>query len=476
MRILNIRIGLATNSSSTHSIIVLPKGVVAKGIPPYESQCFGWDPFQLVGKDKIDYLAQSLYRQLLEQVGQDIALTVVQDWCGVDLDLGGYVDHQSALTFPRNWDGRGIDKGFFDAFKAFLEREDIVIGGGNDNEYSTPPVMDSGGQRPDMLNGLPKEDYGSTYVARQDGDYWTIFHRGSGTKLRITFEGDDFESMPTRSSAPELVDIKITDYCPYECAFCYQGSTKEGQHASVDWLGSLAYKLGKAKVFEVALGGGEPTLHPHFVDILGRFRYYGIVPNFTTKNLGWLEDEEKREAIFDRAGAFAYSVENAKDVNRLAESLERLDVTYTHRFDPGYRKITVQHIVGVVEEYEFLKVLMACTKHRLPLTLLGYKDVGRGPEFGRKPEAKWLDILSDFCSTNWMCVGIDTALVDRYWDQLVEKGISKRLMTREEGQFSCYIDAVDKTMNTSSYNNKPGVSIPDIYSTDIIALYRDLPR
>ena len=57
MKILNVPLGLATNSSSTHSIVFLPRGVRARPVDPRDgSQCYGWDCFQLVDPDrKRDY-------------------------------------------------------------------------------------------------------------------------------------------------------------------------------------------------------------------------------------------------------------------------------------------------------------------------------------------------------------------------------------------------------------------------------------
>lgn len=476
MKILNVRLGLATNSSSTHSLIFLPKGAKASEISESNGrQCYGWDYFQLtMPESKLDYLAQSLYQQLKYEVGEEIAKTVAKEWSGRPIDVEGYVDHQSQWTFPRDWEGKGINKEFFEDFKTFLVRDDIVIAGGNDNDEGEPEALSTGGVTPAGLNKMPEEAYGCPFVARKDGDYWTIFNRSNGAKIRMTFKGHDFDVVPKRSSAPELIDIKITDYCPFECAYCYQGSTKEGKHADDGWLTSLAYKLKDMQVFEVAIGGGEPTLHPNFVEILRHFRWNNIVPNFTTKNLGWLKDKKKADEILKHAGAFAYSCEKAEDVNELASILKKRKIEHQECYT-NYRAITVQHVVGVAEEEEFRKILMACAEHHFQLTLLGYKMVGRGPEFGAKPSSKWLDIVKEVCEEKYLRVGIDTALADRHWDDLIAAGVPSHCMTRVEGQFSCYIDAVTRTINTSSYTDKPGLDIGNVYRQDIAELYQALP-
>jgi hypothetical protein len=480
MKILNIRLGLATNSSSTHSIIFLPRGASAVPIDPAGGPgSYGWDRFQLTDADsKIDYLSTTLHHQLECEVGRDVADAVVRDWCGRSADPSGYVDHQSRITLPRGWDGRGIDREFFEDFKALLLRSDVVVAGGNDNDdVGGPDALDSGGLT--ILSEIPVEGYsethGSPWVARKDhSGYWTIFNRDTGAKIRMTLQGSEPGSLrgpPERSGAPELVDVKITDYCPFGCGYCYQDSTTDGKHASHGWIASLASKLGEMRVFEVALGGGEPTLHPKFDDILCSFRRAGVVPSFTTKNLAWLRDRERSQRILGAAGAFAYSAETPDQVRDLAVALRESDVNL---LEYGCRRATIQHVVGVVEEGPFRDVLLACADESIPITLLGYKQVGRGPRFGTRPSDRWLEILARVCEDHHLRVGIDTALADRHWDALLAAGVPGHCLTRVEGQFSCYVDAVAQTINTSSYADSPGV--PILQGVDLGMLYRDLPR
>ncbi len=476
MKIHNIRLGLATNSSSTHSIVFFPKWLGnAKEIEPeYGPNNYGWDRFQLVSPNaKLGYLAQSLYSQLYQTVGEGIARLVVREWVGTDPDSGGLVDHQSTLDFPYNWDGKGLNHEFITDFKHFLLQDDIVIAGGNDNEEAVAPVLEKGG-RPIKVMELEGRGLGMKgCVARKDDGYWTIFNRTTGAKLRVSFDPMVTTPLVKRSKAPELVDIKITDFCPFGCQFCYQDSTLVGEHGNKDLIYHLASALGDMNVFEVAIGGGEPTLHPNFAELLADFRRYGVVPNFTTKSLGWLKDPKQREPILKHMGAFAFSAETADEVDQLADTMSKADLVGAYYAD-GVR-VTIQHVIGVAEESEFRKILNRCAKHMFPVTLLGYKQVGRGPSFGQKPSAKWLKILRDICDRHHLTVGIDTALADRYWDDLLAAGVPESCLTRTEGQFSCYIDAVARTMHTSSYSGTPGVSIGNhVFADKLETIYREL--
>jgi hypothetical protein len=91
----------------------------------------------------------------------------------------------------------------------------------------------------------------------------------------------------------DLVDIQTTSRTFYANGFathnCYQGSTRAGKHASLEAVVSYIQELAKLDVFEIAYGGGEPTLHPNFKDIILETKQAGITPNFTTKNVKWLQ-------------------------------------------------------------------------------------------------------------------------------------------------------------------------------------------
>ena len=78
---------------------------------------------------------------------------------------------------------------------------------------------------------------------------------------------------------PEFYDVKITDYCEGNCSYCYMDSTCKGKHHT-DILGKIDSYFGKMsdneRPFQVAIGGGEPTTHPEFIECLAKFSDLGI--------------------------------------------------------------------------------------------------------------------------------------------------------------------------------------------------------
>jgi hypothetical protein len=384
----------------------------------------------------------------MQQVASsEVAHAVAEAWSGVRLapadEYEDYVDHQSLWTLPLDWTGKSVDKDFFDELHTFLMRDDVVVLGGNDNTEESHPLDKGRAYR----IGLELEGNSRDLVCRKDEgqNYWTLFNRSTGTKIRMSFENDGKRLEPTKAMAPELVDVKITDYCPFNCAFCYQDSTVKGSHADKRFVDSLAGALGDMRVFEVAIGGGEPTLHPDFLEILQGFRQKGIVPNFTTKNLTWLNDHAMRPRVLELAGAFAYSVEKAADLEKLAALRDVYSIPE--------RQLNCQYVMGTTGLYEFERLLEAAAERRMRVTLLGYKQDGRGDQFKPEDYSGWPAVLKKIHDEHkWgIRIGIDTALAREYQGQLADLGVPKWCYEVEEGKFSMYVDAVTKRTAKSSY-------------------------
>lgn len=87
---------------------------------------------------------------------------------------------------------------------------------------------------------------------------------------------------------PEFYDVKITNRCPGKCDFCYQDSKENDCHYdnAVEKIKSFFGGMSEnQRPFQVAIGGGEPTFHPDFVEILKTFHELGIMPNYTTNGM-----------------------------------------------------------------------------------------------------------------------------------------------------------------------------------------------
>ena len=70
------------------------------------------------------------------------------------------------------------------------------------------------------------------------------------------------------STSPRQVSIALTNVCDLHCAYCYAPKHKASLHTD-QMLGWLK-ELDTEGCLGIGFGGGEPTLHPDFVDICKR--------------------------------------------------------------------------------------------------------------------------------------------------------------------------------------------------------------
>jgi len=73
-------------------------------------------------------------------------------------------------------------------------------------------------------------------------------------------------SLPLDSSAPLDVELDITAKCQLDCAYC-SAAPLLGAEIPTEKAIALLHELKRLKVFTLLLSGGEPTLHPGFLQI-----------------------------------------------------------------------------------------------------------------------------------------------------------------------------------------------------------------
>ena len=499
MRIENIRLGHATNSSSNHSIICFnPKFKHNLKENIFDStNGFGWEDFTLTTvEEKTKYIISNLYHALSPifkgdgiipaMILNELFPNEMKNYFDFNiLDVLNNnkipfenIDHQSILSIPKRsvsvstietekyltpkphysysdlndiksnpkYD---INYEFLRDLVNFVKNENVVIFGGNDNDDST-----------ELIDSLANEinfDYrqydnflGSYSKTIKDGKYWKIFNVISGAKVTFTF--DNYAPPYTKSSVPELVDLKITNMCKCDCNFCYQNSHKNGNHAGMDNISHIANVLHKFGVLEVAIGGGDPLEHPEFYRILNIFSGFGIVPSFSTKNYNFFYDESFVK-IYNTCGRMAFSISNMLDFENFMNSFEmsKLDRTV-------FNKISL-HIIPEMFENEELLHIAKNVPYGTTIVFLGYKPVGRGIKYGHTPNKNYKDVLRKFYSDSrydfrFSNISLDTCAAKECEDLIKELNIPNEMYKIEEGKFSCYIDAVDMKMAKSSYDGE----------------------
>lgn len=448
----NLRAGFATNSSSSHSVVLIPEDMVGKFEPINADEItFGSNEFRLVStEDKMRYLAAQLmssatdkkklikiFEPHVSNIAELVASTEPED----DEDAYNYgygnfyVEGNSQITHPAD----PLHPAYVRTLTELFQSDRIVVVGGRDDSANYPFVMQ--GCEEEALFETLKASYNT--IVRTEGEHITIFDKVNGNKVRMSVKDVPY----LKSSVPELVDLKITDYCAAGCNFCYQSSTEAGKHADMKTLKRAVSLLADMKVFEIAIGGGEPTDHPEFVEILKMIHDKEMVANFTTLSNRWLADANKLAAVQGMVKSIGVSCSSAKALS-LVEEINAV-------VNPGWTRVKVmaQHVVGAQPLWVTAEFINAALAKKIPILLLGYKNVGFGKDFTRHDEGQDVAFFLKMAVSSFKdaSVSVDTALLDQYptIPKLLDAPLS--LTTSPEGKFSCYIDAVTGQMAASSY-------------------------
>lgn len=271
-------------------------------------------------------------------------------------------------------------------------------------------------------------------TVRFDKNAVLFFDKRNGTKLRLALGKYD------KASKPELVDMKLTDFCSFGCTFCYQGSTLKGKHASMENIEFAINEFKKVGVCEIAFGGGEILEMDNIVEIIQKVHASGIVPNFTTKLPGRVRaiwDE-----IGDLIGGFAYSAETSAQVESFAKLMKAGGIPTS--------KMNLHYVMGLGDRQHFRDYLIKAFDNDLRVTLLGYKTTGRGKDVIPHPYDWWIQEVTSLINEG-LCpsLSIDTPMAGQYAGEMP---IDSRMFFTSEGQYSMYLDAVSMKFGASSFD------------------------
>jgi radical SAM protein with 4Fe4S-binding SPASM domain len=165
----------------------------------------------------------------------------------------------------------------------------------------------------------------------KEDHYTSIFNQKTG--LFIRKEDTGYKEPSWASHGPELLDISITNYCTKLCEICYRNSNLYGHHMSILDLKIILKQAKEIGVQQIAIGGGNPNQHPHFIEILELIRQkYCIVPSYTTNGVGINDNIIK--ATKENCGVIAVSIssfrkQNYDIINKLINADIKTNIHFT---------------------------------------------------------------------------------------------------------------------------------------------------
>lgn len=136
-----------------------------------------------------------------------------------------------------------------------------------------------------------------------ESNYKSFWYNGKTMRFVI-----DPNKPITELKYPEFYDVKITGHCEGNCQWCYMDSKNDNDHYDniVEKVNNYFGRMSEnERPYQVAIGGGEPTTHPEFINLLEAFNLLGIEPNYTTN--GMYIKEEIYNASIDLCGGVALS-------------------------------------------------------------------------------------------------------------------------------------------------------------------------
>jgi hypothetical protein len=468
--------GFATNSSSSHHVIRVKSEYL-------NAPCFaGKNPINdfysadfilRTSRQKHRFLAAVAYEhyQIKHKLPHEEARLLVKHQFGIDLPNGGGGDYNSEYVFPSPRVRRQSMQDLFQwLIKVIVQDENAFVIGfyGYFEEFLQDLVPSDAIENYEWFRNFScyyrcQSEFGEEFTFLLDPlGHMVIFHRKTGHKCRIHPAG---ELPPARASVPELVDLKITEYCSKNCAYCLDDSSPGGKHAELWNLSHLVQFLGEWGVFEVAIGGGEPTAHPEFCSILEELSNAGIVVNFSTGSLDWFDNIHLCRAVSEYVSGVAYSIQSAQDIqnwmDHIAEFKEKVGA-----FPQKY----VHYILGLFPISNAVDVLRVALEQDLSVVLLAPKSLGRGQDYPWHDIKNWTTILNSESAKKLMFrnqLAVDSILAS----QIQNGEIDPRTYEQGDGRFTLFIDAVNSRMAASSYSKETHP-----YKEDLIEIEECIPK
>ena len=193
------------------------------------------------------------------------------------------------------------------------------------------------------------------WVRYQNGNYFVSINLDNGTKIRETINPNATEFV---ADFPESADVKITNRCPYNCAFCHEGSNINGKHS--DALHSHVWNT-FCPYTEVALGGGSVTGYPDLVPLLERLKSLHLIPNITVRQEEFMSNLPRKLTDEKLIYGLGISLSNPNQEDFIKTVKE-------------FPNAVIHVINGIVSLTELRKL----ANNNLKILILGYKEVRKG--------------------------------------------------------------------------------------------------
>ena len=274
----------------------------------------------------------------------------------------------------------------------------------------------------------------NTYM---NGNYQVMIF-DDGTKIRK----NDLNNLTPAFA--ESYDITITTKCDTGCEYCYLGCNESGVHADLnqEFFDTIH------PYTEVALNGNDLS-HPDLEDFLIRMKNQKVIANITVNQRHLIKCFDKIKDWQDRDLVKGIGVSLIELTDELLKLIKQL------------KNVVIHTICGLLTKSQIEKL----KDNDIKLLILGYKNVGKGIEYYEKNKEeinKNQEYLRENImklSSHFRVISFDNLAIEQLEmkSKLPEK-VWKQIYMGNEGEFTFFIDAVNKNFAESSLdceNNYP---------------------
>lgn len=256
-----------------------------------------------------------------------------------------------------------------------------------------------------------------------NGNYSVIILQ-DGTKIRKCLYNE------FKPSFAENCDVKITDRCSQGCKFCYEGCSKDGQHANIDIYKTLLDSL--HPYTELAINGNDLD-HPNLDDFLKHLKSKKVFTNITVNQNQFLKNIDRLKMLQENKLIYGIGVSLTKVDDELINKLQSIPNTVLHT------------IIGIVSPTD----INLLKNKDIKILFLGYKKLKRGISYHQENERQ-IKEYTQFIQDNFnnivnsfKVVSFDNLAIEQLnVKELISKEEWERFYMGDDGDFTFYIDLV----------------------------------
>jgi radical SAM protein with 4Fe4S-binding SPASM domain len=248
---------------------------------------------------------------------------------------------------------------------------------------------------------------------------------------------------PFHLATPPLVWLELTRRCDLACPHCYidGGRARAGEMTAARWH-SIIDEMADMGVWAVAFTGGEPTLHPAFIDLVCHARERDLLVGIATHGL-YLTDE-LLDSLPDKGVIISVSIDNLH-IGRgghqasVGQGMEAVLRAQEHGFLTNVMTNTHRENINDLAQLVHWAEENGVSVRSVPFSPIGRgkmrPDLENGPEDVERAGEFWLrecEWEHQYHAMAGLCVGV-----------IFNYGLSLAYMTRRcsSARFLCYVAA-----------------------------------